>query len=390
MVLNLSSFLFTTPVQLEWTAFGSHDHKSGGAWGRSSSQLLPVCRYDGAQSSTSNNRSGKGRRSSQSLDSLPDYLHIVLFLEYCSDSKFDTVAPCLPVNTDSFGISPGTFWISNNYQRTKSPRLSPRCLALPPLTQRIYTTVQNLGKQDTIRTTLSYEFLCRCITCNNRSAELVDSLRGLWSSGQLATLRCCARRLLIILQVLDSCRSLTSSLTFPVVSPTVDTTNMADNLVLRGGSILRRVSFGISPSTAYHRPFFDEMSTPIPTSKSDSAVDSLSPDLTRVPTATSTTSSTGDDGRSLEPTSSGSPRLSRNPSFTNSSSYQEDWEVLTPLDKLTVFDLLDNFALPQRIEKWQRTVSAQTEKVRKSRDVCDPRMSAEGCTDAISKGTEDS
>jgi hypothetical protein len=61
--------------------------------------------------------------------------------------------------------------------------------------------------------------------------------------------------------------------------------------------------------------------------------------------------------------------LSRNPSFSNSSSYQEDWEVLTPLDKLTVFDILDNFALPQQIEKWQRRVSAQTEKVKKQRDV---------------------
>jgi len=41
------------------------------------------------------------------------------------------------------------------------------------------------------------------------------------------------------------------------------------------------------------------------------------------------------------------------------------------LDKLTVFDLLDNFALPARIEKWQKKVAAQTDKVRKSSDVGD-------------------
>ena len=148
---------------------------------------------------------------------------------------------------------------------------------------------------------------------------------------------------------------------------------MADDMIIRGGCFLRRVSFGISPSTIPQRPFFDEMSTPsqTPSSRSEPNVDTLSTDLTRVPTATSTASSTGEDGRLLEPTSSGSPRLSRNPSFTNSSSYQEDWEVLTPLDKLTVFDLLDNFALPARIEKWQKKVAAQTDKVRKSSDVGD-------------------
>ena len=64
----------------------------------------------------------------------------------------------------------------------------------------------------------------------------------------------------------------------------------------------------------------------------------------------------------------GSPRLSRHPSFSGSSSYQEDWEAFTPLDRLTVFDLLDNFALPQQLEKLQRNLSAQTEKVRRQRD----------------------
>ncbi|KAI9738122.1 MAG: hypothetical protein M1818_005550 [Claussenomyces sp. TS43310] len=68
-----------------------------------------------------------------------------------------------------------------------------------------------------------------------------------------------------------------------------------------------------------------------------------------------------------------SPRLSRNPSFTSSSSYQEDWEAFPPLDRMTVFDLLENFALPQRIEKIQHAVSAQTRKVQRQRDALKTR-----------------
>ena len=69
---------------------------------------------------------------------------------------------------------------------------------------------------------------------------------------------------------------------------------------------------------------------------------------------------------SLYPPSPG--LLPRNASFSNSSTYQEDWEVFPPLDRLTVFDLLDNLALPQRIEKWQNRLSVQTEKVRRQRE----------------------
>ncbi|EKV16562.1 hypothetical protein PDIG_20350 [Penicillium digitatum PHI26] len=60
--------------------------------------------------------------------------------------------------------------------------------------------------------------------------------------------------------------------------------------------------------------------------------------------------------------------LSRNGSFSNSSSYQEDWESFPPLDKLTIFDLLDNIQLSQRLEKWQQTIAIQKEKVRKQRE----------------------
>ncbi|KAI1079270.1 hypothetical protein F5B20DRAFT_171145 [Whalleya microplaca] len=69
----------------------------------------------------------------------------------------------------------------------------------------------------------------------------------------------------------------------------------------------------------------------------------------------------------LDDDSTRSPRLSRNPSFSGSSSYHEDWDSYPPLDRLTVLDLLDNFALPQQLEKLQKGISAQTEKVRKSR-----------------------
>lgn len=63
-----------------------------------------------------------------------------------------------------------------------------------------------------------------------------------------------------------------------------------------------------------------------------------------------------------------SPRLSRNDSFSASSSYHDDWDAFPPLDRMTVLDLLDNFALPQQLEKLQKGISAQTQKVRKSRE----------------------
>ncbi|KAI1262585.1 hypothetical protein F5Y18DRAFT_153940 [Xylariaceae sp. FL1019] len=73
------------------------------------------------------------------------------------------------------------------------------------------------------------------------------------------------------------------------------------------------------------------------------------------------------DGASLDDASQQSPTMSRSQSFSGGSSYHEDWDSLPPLDRLTVLDLLDNFALPQRLEKLQRGISAQTEKYRKSR-----------------------
>ena len=51
--------------------------------------------------------------------------------------------------------------------------------------------------------------------------------------------------------------------------------------------------------------------------------------------------------------------LSRSGSMSDFSAYQEEWE--TPPETLTLFDLLDNLALPTRLEKWQLTLTAQKE-----------------------------
>lgn len=153
---------------------------------------------------------------------------------------------------------------------------------------------------------------------------------------------------------------------------------MADDLVIRGGKLLRRVSFGVSSSTAHNRTIF-EMSEPIPIpAKPGQAGEDggLSPEMSRV-APSSTGSSPPNEMKTpiLSASTPGSPRLSRNPSFSGSSSYQEDWEAFPPLDRLTVFDLLDNFALPERLEKLQRNISAQTNKVRKQRDALKTRGS---------------
>jgi hypothetical protein len=57
------------------------------------------------------------------------------------------------------------------------------------------------------------------------------------------------------------------------------------------------------------------------------------------------------------------PRLSR-----SSFSYQDDWETFPPLDQLTVFDLLDNLSLSQRLEKLQRSLNSQRERVKQQQE----------------------
>jgi hypothetical protein len=149
---------------------------------------------------------------------------------------------------------------------------------------------------------------------------------------------------------------------------------MADILALRGAAAIRRISFHDSPRI--HQRTLSEMSDPIPIPLSPGSYpvdeNTLSPEVTRVTSASSATSSSPPAG-SYTPRLS--PRISRNPAFSGSSSYQEDWEAFPPLDRLSVFELLDNFALPQQLEKLQHTLSAQTEKVRRQRDVLKSRGS---------------
>jgi hypothetical protein len=72
----------------------------------------------------------------------------------------------------------------------------------------------------------------------------------------------------------------------------------------------------------------------------------------------STSSSYG--GAASEPTTPGP--LTRNNSFSDFD------ESVPPLDRLTVFDLIENLALPQRLERLQSTLSIQTEKVRRQQE----------------------
>lgn len=159
---------------------------------------------------------------------------------------------------------------------------------------------------------------------------------------------------------------------------------MADVLVLRGAAFLRKVS-SPEPHNTHHRTI-SEMSDPITIPKRlegpVSDPNSLSPEIPPESGTSSISSSPPDGSKTpvFEPTIPGSPplgktRISRNPSFSGSSSFQEDWEAFPPLDRLTVFDLLDNFALPQQLEKLRGTVSAQSEKVRRQRDALKSRGS---------------
>jgi hypothetical protein len=62
------------------------------------------------------------------------------------------------------------------------------------------------------------------------------------------------------------------------------------------------------------------------------------------------------------------PGLSRSASFSNSSyrddSDFEDAAFFPPVERLTMFDFVENLALSQRIEKLQNTIASQTEKIK--------------------------
>lgn len=62
------------------------------------------------------------------------------------------------------------------------------------------------------------------------------------------------------------------------------------------------------------------------------------------------------------------PGLSRSASFSNSSYHEdsdfEDASFFPPVERLTMFDFIENMALTQRIEKLQNSIASQTEKIR--------------------------
>ncbi|KAJ4425205.1 hypothetical protein N0V82_000014 [Gnomoniopsis sp. IMI 355080] len=154
---------------------------------------------------------------------------------------------------------------------------------------------------------------------------------------------------------------------------------MADKLVLRLIEALPRTSPQVDRKLDYRRTLSEMAESDpvkIPGNRSDvpssAESDGAVPDLDGVHSlGESPPEHAITDTPNLGPTtpSFGSPKLSRNNSFSGSSSYQEDWEAFPPLDRLSVLDILDNFALPQQLEKLQRSLSAQTQKVRKGRDV---------------------
>jgi Protein of unknown function (DUF2838) len=87
--------------------------------------------------------------------------------------------------------------------------------------------------------------------------------------------------------------------------------------------------------------------------------------------STGASSDDSNQASSLSAGNSSPPTLyavSSNVSFADASPYSEDWEAYPPLDKLTVFDLLGNLAIPQRFEQWQSTIAAQREKVKRQQE----------------------
>lgn len=62
------------------------------------------------------------------------------------------------------------------------------------------------------------------------------------------------------------------------------------------------------------------------------------------------------------------PGLSRSASFSNSSYHDEsdfeDASFFPPVERLTMFDFVENLALTQRIEKIQSSIASQTEKIK--------------------------
>ena len=142
----------------------------------------------------------------------------------------------------------------------------------------------------------------------------------------------------------------------------------ADTMNLRQGNALhfRTQTTSLTGTLASIREQ-DDMAdiTGIPKSNSEPSLanNALSSEATRTQTNESSTSS-ADGSTAAQPVTPSplpSPNLlSRNVSMTDMT---EEWEV--PPETLTVFDLLDNLALPTKLESWQNKIARQTEKVRR-------------------------
>lgn len=62
------------------------------------------------------------------------------------------------------------------------------------------------------------------------------------------------------------------------------------------------------------------------------------------------------------------PSLSRSPSFNssyNDDSDADDASFFPPVERLTMFDFIENLALPQRVEKIQNSIAVQTERLKR-------------------------
>ena len=116
--------------------------------------------------------------------------------------------------------------------------------------------------------------------------------------------------------------------------------------------------------------------TILPQHSLESRTDSLSPALAQISTNDSAASSASKGSPNFLADTSTIPSippsppetLSRNVSFSTKNGNADDWEAFPPMERLTIFDLFDNLALPQRLESWQLKLNTQTEKVRRQRE----------------------
>lgn len=105
----------------------------------------------------------------------------------------------------------------------------------------------------------------------------------------------------------------------------------------------------------------------IPSSRSEPALGGTS-EASQIPSAGdsshASSASNADDYVSSSPET---PAFSRSDSFSGSSRADDndDDDSFVPPDRLTIFDMIENLALPQRIEQFQRSISEQRTKLQR-------------------------